>query len=85
MMSAFRYEIHPAAAWVQEDHGQIALLPAGDHRVIHLDGLEAILWLTLWQGYSPDLWQELAEENGLVIAHVLADWEKAGYLRRETA
>lgn len=68
------YKINPKVAWANEAKGTCALIFSDDQQRIQLEGLEAILWRSIWQDLASEIWAQAFTEVGKDIDKVLKDW-----------
>jgi len=80
MSTRTTYTINPIIAWINEAKGECVLVVPKNHQRIYLKGIEAILWRSIWQGLSHEIWDSLAEESGKDINKILRDWLSVGWI-----
>lgn len=74
------YHINPTVAWINEANGNCVLVIPKNYRGIQIGGLEAILWRSIWQGLSFDVWEQTFEETDKNLNNILRDWLAAGWI-----
>lgn len=74
------YKINPKIAWANEANGTCALIFLDEQQRIQLEGLEAILWRSIWQDLATKNWAQTFAEEEKDIDKVLKDWLLKGWI-----
>ncbi len=74
------YQINPKVAWVNEANGTCALIFSDDQKRIQLEGLEAILWRSIWLDLATENWMQAFTEEGINCNKVIIDWLQKGWI-----
>jgi hypothetical protein len=74
------YKINAKVAWVNEANGTCALIISDDQQRIQLEGLEAILWRSIWQDLATEIWAQAFTKEGNNSDKVLNDWLQKGWI-----
>jgi len=71
MKSNSQYKLNPKFAWIFGSSNQILLFQKEKPRTIHLEGVDAIVWRCVWQGFSPQICAQITNGNGDQITNAL--------------
>lgn len=80
MSTSTKYKINPNIAWINEAKGESVLVVPKNKQRIYLKGIEAILWRSIWQGLSLEIWEATSKEIGKDINKILIEWLSAGWI-----
>lgn len=80
MNSQTKYQINPDIIWVNESKGRIVLIIPDKRESICLNGFDAAMWRSIWQGISPLIWKHPVEEQANNAMDTLKAWINAGLI-----
>jgi hypothetical protein len=80
MSKTTRYLLNPQIAWVNEGEGRIRLILPGCKQNAWLEGVESLLWRSLWLGFDTEMWLAVLAEEGRTLKMVMDEWLKAGWI-----
>jgi hypothetical protein len=79
-----KYCINPTFIWINENHNCIKVIKNQNDEPIYLNGTEAILWRSIWQGFPLVVWEQLAQEENTPILSTIQTWITLGMIVEET-
>jgi len=74
------YQINPKVAWANETNDTCALIFSDNQQRIQLQGLEVILWRSIWQDLSTENWAQTFAEEEKHIDKILKEWLLKGWI-----
>lgn len=83
MNSNSNYRLNPKFAWISGSFDQIWLFEKEKPKIIHLDGVDAILWRCIWQRLPPEICSIITDVNNEVITQALNRLLKAGFVTED--
>ena len=81
MISQIKYQINPDIIWVNESNGRIVLIMPDIRESICLNGFDAAMWRSIWQGISPLMRKHPIEEQANNAMDTIKEWIKAGLIK----
>ncbi len=75
-----RYEINPEIVWNNELKGRVLVIDIQKEEQFWLSGYDAVMWRSIWQGFSPLIWKPQVEESGCDPIEILNGWIKTGLI-----